>query len=90
MAQKGHALVRARSVLVIGGARSGKAPLRKGLPKRMRSKALSGHRQAGDAEMAARIARHQADRGEGWTVLEEPLELAASAYDPGPAGQGRV
>ena len=28
--------------------------------------------------MAARIARHQADRGEGWTTLEEPIEIATA------------
>ena len=28
--------------------------------------------------MAARIARHQADRGQGWTTLEEPVEIAAA------------
>ena len=38
--------------------------------------ALSGDRDAGDEEMAARIARHRADRGQGWTTLEEPLEIA--------------
>ena len=30
----------------------------------------------GDEEMAARIARHRADRGEGWSLVEEPLALA--------------
>ena len=38
--------------------------------------------------MAARIARHQADRGQGWTTLEEPLEIArALAAEARPGGQ---
>ena len=77
MAQKGQALVHARSVLVIGGARSGKSAYAQGLAEAQALERLYlATAAAGDAEMAARIARHQADRGEGWTVLEEPLELA--------------
>lgn len=34
--------------------------------------------EAGDAEMAARIARHAAERDARWSVIEEPLELAAT------------
>lgn len=39
-----------------------------------------------DDEMAARVARHRAARGEGWTVVEEPRDLAG-ALDAAPAGQ---
>jgi len=31
--------------------------------------------QPADAEMADRIARHQADRGERWRTVEAPIEL---------------
>jgi len=31
--------------------------------------------EPGDAEMAARIARHQGRRGEEWETLEEPLQV---------------
>lgn len=31
---------------------------------------------ADDTEMADRIARHQADRGDDWLLVEEPLHLA--------------
>lgn len=34
--------------------------------------------EAGDAEMAARIARHRADRPLQWRTLEEPLDLVAA------------
>jgi adenosylcobinamide kinase / adenosylcobinamide-phosphate guanylyltransferase len=34
--------------------------------------------QARDAEMAARIARHRAERPAGWQTVEQPLHLAAA------------
>ena len=34
--------------------------------------------QAHDAEMRARIARHAAERGPDWSLVEEPRELAAA------------
>lgn len=65
-----------KSALILGGARSGKS-----------QRALSWAQDAGarrvfiataqalDAEMATRIARHQAERDRGWVTLETPLEL---------------
>lgn len=41
--------------------------------------------QARDAEMAARIARHRAERPEGWTVVEAPLELGSALASADPA-----
>jgi len=69
--------LQARSVLVLGGARSGKSAYAQALaegaaPERV----YLATAEAGDAEMAARIARHQADRSGGWTTVEEPLALA--------------
>lgn len=64
-------------VLITGGARSGKT--RYALA---RAEAAGPARryiataQALDAEMAARIRRHQAERGPGWTTVEEPLDIA--------------
>lgn len=69
-----------RLSLVIGGARSGKSRLAEGLsalvpgPRTYIATALPG-----DAEMAARIARHRADRtGGGWATVEAPHNLAGA------------
>ncbi|WP_304165103.1 bifunctional adenosylcobinamide kinase/adenosylcobinamide-phosphate guanylyltransferase [Phenylobacterium aquaticum] len=65
---------------VLGGARSGKT--RHALAQADQLAAEGGGRrvllataQALDEEMAARIARHQAERGPDWTTLEIPLAL---------------
>jgi adenosylcobinamide kinase/adenosylcobinamide-phosphate guanylyltransferase len=69
----------ARTTLVIGGARSGKS--------RYAEQLLFAHdgtliyiatAEAGDAEMAARIAEHQARRGAAWQTIEQPLDLVAA------------
>lgn len=74
--------------LVLGGARSGKtrwalrAAEASGLAPVMLATA-----EAGDAEMAERIARHRAERDARWRTVEAPLELAAAlgALGPGDA-----
>ncbi|MFP4615130.1 MAG: bifunctional adenosylcobinamide kinase/adenosylcobinamide-phosphate guanylyltransferase [Thiohalorhabdus sp.] len=63
--------------LILGGARSGKSRLAE-----QRAKDWGGGvvyvatATAGDEEMAARIARHQADRPGHWGLVEEPVALA--------------
>jgi adenosylcobinamide kinase / adenosylcobinamide-phosphate guanylyltransferase len=70
---------RIRSLLVLGGARSGKSAYAQSLAEAYGSERLYlATAAAGDEEMAARIARHQADRGQGWTTVEEPLEIVAA------------
>jgi adenosylcobinamide kinase / adenosylcobinamide-phosphate guanylyltransferase len=70
---------RTRSVLVLGGARSGKSAYAQSLAEAHSPDRLYlATAAAGDDEMAARIARHQADRGQGWTTVEEPIEIAAA------------
>ncbi len=74
-------LVEARSVLVLGGARSGKSAYAQKLTESGASERLYlATAEAGDAEMAARIARHRAERGGGWTTVEEPLALAGTLH----------
>jgi adenosylcobinamide kinase/adenosylcobinamide-phosphate guanylyltransferase len=67
--------------LVLGGARSGKS----GFAQKAAETAAGAGRsvmiatgQAFDDEMAERIARHRADRGESWITVEAPLKLAAA------------
>ena len=83
------ALVAARSILVLGGARSGKSAYAQGLVEAAASERLFlATAQAGDAEMAGRIARHRADRVQGWTTLEEPLALAEALAAEARPGRG--
>ncbi len=68
-----------RSALILGGARSGKSAYAQVLAEAYSPERLYLATGApGDEEMAARIARHQADRGVGWKTLEEPLEVVSA------------
>lgn len=68
-----------RLVLVLGGARSGKSRYAESLAVGWRGeKVYVATAEAGDKEMADRIARHRASRGAGWSTVEAPLELTAS------------
>lgn len=63
--------------LVIGGARSGKSRLAEDLVRRTGlPRVYVATAEARDDEMVARIARHRDGRGEGWTTVEAPLDLA--------------
>jgi adenosylcobinamide kinase / adenosylcobinamide-phosphate guanylyltransferase len=67
----------ATSLLVLGGARSGKSRFAiAGVPSRARV-VFVATAEARDADMAARIARHQAERPASWRTIEEPIDLVA-------------
>ncbi|MBY8823618.1 bifunctional adenosylcobinamide kinase/adenosylcobinamide-phosphate guanylyltransferase [Sphingomonas colocasiae] len=69
----------APTLFVLGGARSGKSRY-----AQARAEAMAGAlvfvatAQAFDAEMTDRIERHRADRGDRWTTVEAPLDLAGA------------
>jgi adenosylcobinamide kinase/adenosylcobinamide-phosphate guanylyltransferase len=66
----------ARSVLVLGGARSGKSRYALALAEAAApERVMIATAQAFDDEMADRIARHKAERGAGWTTREAPMAL---------------
>jgi adenosylcobinamide kinase/adenosylcobinamide-phosphate guanylyltransferase len=73
-------------VLLIGGARSGKSALALRLASEQSAPVVFlATAQAGDAEMAERIARHARERPATWRTIEEPLRLAEAIgrCDPG-------
>lgn len=79
--------------LVLGGARSGKSTH----AEKLVTASLLGAppqpavyiatAQAGDDEMATRIAAHRNRRGTGWTTIEEPIRLAAALQEAAAHGQ---
>ena len=67
--------------LVLGGVRSGKSRWAQELAEKAERVAYVATAQACDAEMRAKIRRHQEDRPKHWQTLEEPLELARVLVD---------
>ena len=66
-----------RIIFVLGGSASGKSEIALRLAGSKGPRAFVATGQGLDAEMAARIARHQATRAADWETAEVPLELAA-------------
>ena len=64
--------------LVLGGARSGKSAYAEGLVEAQGPGLYVATAEAGDAEMAERIRHHKERRGNSWTTVEEPLDLAGA------------
>lgn len=75
----------ASSLFILGGTRSGKSRFAlAGLSPRSRVTYVATA-QPHDAEMAARIARHQAERPAGWRTVETPVDLVARLEEALPA-----
>ncbi len=66
--------------LSIGGARSGKSRHAQDLvlATGLRPVYVATSAVADDLEFEARVQRHRRDRGEGWTTVEEPLDLVGA------------
>src|SRR5262245_56957965 len=65
----------ASSLFVLGGARSGKSRFAVSCQPSHARVTFLATAQAGDGDMAARIARHRAERPDHWTTIEEPFDL---------------
>ena len=64
-------------VLITGGARSGKSRYAEERASALGTRLVYlATAQAGDQEMACRIAEHRKRRGANWTTVEEPLEIS--------------
>lgn len=67
---------RARLVLVLGGASSGKSQAALDLAGKAAPKAFVATGRALDREMAERIRRHRSARSSDWKTMEVPVDLA--------------
>jgi adenosylcobinamide kinase/adenosylcobinamide-phosphate guanylyltransferase len=71
-----------KSILITGGARSGKSALAERMTLALGPQAIYiATAEAWDDEMAGRIARHRARRGAEWETLAEPIDLAGALED---------
>jgi len=69
-------------LLITGGARSGKSRYAEARAASLGSRRLYiATAEAGDEEMAQRIAAHRKRRGEAWTTVEEPVRLTETLLE---------
>ena len=67
------------SILILGGARSGKSARAQALAEAAApNRVYIATAEALDVEMEDRIRHHQQDRGDDWRTLEEPLDLVSA------------
>ncbi|WP_457631529.1 cobyric acid synthase [Oceanithermus sp.] len=69
-----------RLVLLLGGARAGKSAAALARARALGGGAVSfiATAEAGDEEMAARVAAHRAERPAAWETIEEPRDAAGA------------
>jgi adenosylcobinamide kinase/adenosylcobinamide-phosphate guanylyltransferase len=68
-----------RTLLVLGGVRAGKSAFAVARARDIGGRVVFvATAEAGDPEMAARIARHRADRPPAWRTLETPVALPST------------
>ena len=79
------ALLGGRLTLILGGARSGKSTYALRLAADAPDVLFVATSEAGDDEMAARIAAHRAERPEHWRTLEVTRQLATALAEVSPA-----
>ena len=73
--------------LLLGGARSGKSTLAVEIARRWPGAVtFVATAEAGDADMAERIARHRRERPPSWRCVEEPLDLGRALAAAGDGG----
>jgi adenosylcobinamide kinase/adenosylcobinamide-phosphate guanylyltransferase len=65
------------SLFVLGGARSGKSRHAVAVQPPRARVAFIATARPGDGDMAARIARHRAERPAHWITIEEPFDVSA-------------
>ena len=64
--------------LVTGGGRSGKSSFAEELAASLEHKFYIATAEIMDEEMADRVSRHRSQRGESYTTIEEPIDLAGA------------
>jgi adenosylcobinamide kinase/adenosylcobinamide-phosphate guanylyltransferase len=73
--------MKSRSILVLGGARSGKSRYAESLALHSgQEKVYLATAEARDEEMRTRVSDHKQRRGEDWTTVEAPMDLTKALH----------